>query len=195
MTEINISVLGDSFVTGMGDPNMEGWFGPLKSATIKQLGPINFFNLGIPNQTSLEVCSRVRELVPRFPKGQDNRLILAFGLHDTETIDGKPAVANQESTEALKQLIIKTKPHFKLLMIGLPPVYEPQRNLRIKRLNGIYRDLCQKAHVPFVDIYPALAEDVQFKRELAKGDKVFPSISGYMKIFDLISNDRSWWFS
>ena len=195
MTEINICVLGDGFVTGVGDPAMQGWYDPLKIATIKELGPVNFFNLGIPNQTSAEVCSRVRELVPRFPKGQDNRLIMAFGLQDTDMVEGKVTAANQESAEALKQLIVKTRPHFKLLMIGLPPVYDPQRNTRIKRLNGIYREFCQKAHVPFIDIYPALADDVHYKRELAKGDKVFPASLGYQKIYDLIWNDRSWWFS
>jgi lysophospholipase L1-like esterase len=194
-TELNICLLGDGFVKGIGDPNMRGWAGQLVLQTANELGPLTFYNLGIPGDTSEMVAGRLRELVPRLPKGNDNRLIICFGLSDTEQVDGKVRVSNQESVEALKQLILKTRSHCKLLMIGLPPVYDPQRNNRIRRLNSLYRELCQKAHVPFVDIYPALSEDVQYKRDLAKSDKVYPSELGYQKIFDLIWNDRSWWFN
>lgn len=195
MTELNFCVLGDGFASGVGDPSMQGWSNRLMMATVKELGMVRFYNLGVEGETSPMVAARVNELVPRFPKGQDNRLILAFGLHDTELADGKPRVANQESLEALKQLILKTRPHFKMIMIGIPPVYEPQQNNRIKRLNGLYRELCQKARVPYIDIFSSLAEDVQYKRELAKGDKVFPADIGYQKVFELIWNDRAWWFN
>ncbi len=195
MTELNFCVLGDGFASGVGDPSMQGWSNRLMMATVKELGMVRFYNLGVEGETSPMVAARVNELAPRFPKGQDNRLILAFGLHDTELADGKPRVANQESLEALKQLILKTRPHFKMIMIGIPPVYEPQQNNRIKRLNGLYRELCQKARVPYIDIFSSLAEDVQYKRELAKGDKVFPADIGYQKVFELIWNDRAWWFN
>ncbi|WP_196160055.1 GDSL-type esterase/lipase family protein [Reinekea sp. G2M2-21] len=195
MTELNFCVLGDGFASGVGDPSMQGWSNRLMMATVKELGMVRFYNLGVEGETSPMVAARVNELAPRFPKGQDNRLILAFGLHDTELVDGKPRVANQESLEALKQLILKTRPHFKMIMIGIPPVYEPQQNTRIKRLNGLHRELCQKARVPYIDIFSSLAEDVQYKRELAKGDKVFPADIGYQKVFELIWNDRAWWFN
>ncbi|MDX1342825.1 MAG: GDSL-type esterase/lipase family protein [Reinekea sp.] len=195
MTELNFCVLGDGFASGVGDPSMQGWSNRLMMATVKELGMVRYYNLGVEGETSPMVAARVNELAPRFPKGQDNRLILAFGLHDTELADGKPRVANQESLEALKQLILKTRPHFKMIMIGIPPVYEPQQNNRIKRLNGLYRELCQKARVPYIDIFSSLAEDVQYKRELAKGDKVFPADIGYQKVFELIWNDRAWWFN
>ncbi|MDX1475937.1 MAG: GDSL-type esterase/lipase family protein [Reinekea sp.] len=195
MTELNFCVLGDGFASGVGDPSMQGWSNRLMMATVKELGMVRYYNLGVEGETSPMVAARVNELAPRFPKGQDNRLILAFGLHDTELADGKPRVANQESLEALKQLILKTRPHFKMIMIGIPPIYEPQQNNRIKRLNGLYRELCQKARVPYIDIFSSLAEDVQYKRELAKGDKVFPADIGYQKVFELIWNDRAWWFN
>jgi lysophospholipase L1-like esterase len=196
MTELNICVLGDGFAMGLGDPNMQGWAGLLMQATSKELGEIHYFNLGIPNDTSKGCAERVRELVPRAMKGQDNRLILCFGLSDTEvTEDGKPKLSNQESLEALKSLVVKTKPHFKMLMIGIPPSYEPQRNNRIKRLNTQFREFCQKARVPYVDLFSVLSDDVQYKRQLSKGNRIYPSRQGYEKVFDLIWNDRSWWFN
>jgi lysophospholipase L1-like esterase len=195
MTELNMCVLGDGFAMGLGDPKMQGWAGLLVQETVKELGEINYFNLGIPNDTSQGCASRIRELVPRAPKGQDNRLIICFGLADTETVDGKPKLSNQESIEALKTLIVKTRPHFKMLMIGIPPSYEPQRNNRIKRLNGLFRDFCQKARVPYIDLFSVLSDDVQYKRQLSKGDRIYPSQQGYQKVFDLIWNDRAWWFN
>jgi len=195
MSDLNLCILGDGFVKGVGDPELDGWAGRLvKEANIEH-GPINYYNLGVPGESSGEVAKRVRELVPRLPKGADNRLILSFGVMDTEVEEGKPKATNQESVEALKTLIGQTRSHFKMLMIGLPPVYDPQRNTRIKRLNGLYRDLCAKGRVPYIDIFAALAEDVQFKRELVKGNKIYPGQLGYQKVFDLIWNDRQWWFN
>lgn len=193
--EINLSVLGDGFAKGIGDPTLQGWADRLVARTVQELGTLNYYNLGIGGETSVAVVARIRELVPRKVTGQDNRLIFSFGLNDTEEQDGKPRLTNQESTEALKQLIIKTRNHFKLLMVGLPPVYEPQRNARIKRLNSLQRELCQKAHVPFIDIYSSLSDDVQYKRSLRGTDRIYPDAQGYEKVFELIWNDRSWWFN
>lgn len=195
MTDLNICVLGDGFVKGLGDPSLKGWAGRLIQSANQDHGPITYYNLGVPGETSEQVHARLREVVPRLPQGEDNRLILCFGLEDTVSEDGKAKLSNQASVEALKQIILKTRSRYKLLMVGLPPVYDPQRNSRIKRLNGLYRELSVKTHVPFVDIYGPLSEDVQYKRGLVRSDKILPGEVGYDIVFDLISNDRSWWFS
>lgn len=195
MTDINICVLGDGFVKGVGDEAGSGWVGRVHEVANKEHGPITFYNLGIDGNTSTEVLARVNELAPRMPVGADNRLILAFGVEDTALVDNKTRLSSQESVDSLKQLLIQTRSHYKMVMIGLHPVYDPQRNSRVRRLNGAYRELCTRARVPFIEIFTALADDVQYKRELAKGDKVHPGTQGYQKTFDLIVNDRVWWFS
>lgn len=195
VTELNICLLGDGFAKGCNDPERLGWAERLMALTQESQGDLSFFNLGIPHQRSDEVAARVSELVPRMPKGADNRLILCLGLEDTQLVGGKPVRSTQESVESLKSIIVKTRPHFKMVMVGLPPVYDPQRNMRIKRLNSYYRELCLKARVPYVDIFTALSEDVQYKRELVSTDKVLPSAKGYTKVADLIWNDRAWWFN
>ena len=192
---IHLSVLGDGFVYGLGASRFNGWANQLLHQTVDHIGPVNYYNLGIPGEDSVTVANRLRELVPRRVTGQDNRLVLSFGLQDTAEVDGKPLLSNQASTDALKQLIVKTRQHFKLLMVGMPPVYEPQRNAWVKRLSGLQHEVCQKAHVPFIDLYTALADDVQYKRRLLSTDRVHPDAQGHQKICDLIWNDRSWWFN
>jgi hypothetical protein len=59
----------------------------------------------------------------------------------------------------------------------------------------MYKELCQKARVPFIDLYSSLIEDVQYKRELAHTGRVFPGKEGHRIIADLIWNDRAWWFN
>ena len=195
MTDINICVLGDGFVKGIGDSEMLGWADLLVRNSNKLHGPISYYNLGIPGQTSEQIATRVKELVPRIVKGEDNRLILCFGIEDTDVLDGKPRLSNQESIDALRKIILQTKNHCKLLMVGITPVYDPQRNNRIRRLNSLQKELCVKARVPFVDLFTSLSEDVQYKRELAKGDKYYPGEFGNQKIYDLVWNDRAWWFN
>ncbi len=195
MSELNICVLGDGYVKGVGDPDMTGWAGRLVKEACIEHGPINFYNLGIPNQTSVDIEARLSELEPRLPQGADNRLILSFGSSDTMLLDGKPTISNQMSVTALKNILIKTHRKYKILMIGPPPVYEPQRNARIKRVNSLYYGLCVKAHVPYIDLFSSMSDDIQYKRDLVKGGKVYPDRHGYDMIFDLIWNDRSWWFN
>jgi acyl-CoA thioesterase-1 len=195
MIDLNICALGDGFVKGLGESEQVGWAGRLVRAAQAEHGPINFYNLGVPGETCPSVAKRVRELVPRLPKGADNRLIVCCGLIDTFQEAGVPGVASQESVEALQTLLLQTRSHFKMLVIGLPPVYDPQRNNRVKRLNGLVRELCVKIRVPFIDLFSSLNDDVQYKRELVQGDRVHPSSPGYEKVFELIRNDRSWWFS
>lgn len=195
MTDINICVLGDGFAKGVGDDKGVGWVGRIDEVANKEHGPITFYNLGIDGNTSTQVLARINELAPRMPVGADNRLILAFGVEDTALLDNKPVMSSQESIDSLKSVLMQTRSHYKMVMIGLHPVYDPQRNSRIRRLNGLYRELCARARVPFIEVFGALGDDVQYKRELAKGDKVHPGTHGYQKTFDLIVNDRAWWFS
>ncbi len=195
MTELNICVLGDDLVKGLPEFSNQCWAALLVEQASVEHGDINFYNLGIPGETSVQISQRMRELVPRMLKGQDNRLIISLGMNDVAEDEGKPVVSVAESIEALKNLIVKTKNHMKIVVLGLTPVYEPKRNMKVKRLNSQFRDLCHKARVPFIDLHASLSEDVQFKRELARGDRVFPGKEGHRKIADLIWNDRAWWFN
>lgn len=195
MTDINICMLGDGLVKGIGDGELLGWAGRLIRESNKEHGPLTYYNLGVPDQTSQEVSQRLSELKPRMKSGEDNRLILSFGLADTEIEENKTRLTSQQSLDGLKTILMATRPHYKMIMVGPPPVYETQRNARIKRLNNMFREVAAKARLPYVDIFTVLIDDIQYKRGLARGDKVHPTDEGYEKIFDLIWNDRVWWFN
>ncbi len=194
MTDLNICVMGDGLVKGVGDPTGRGWAGLLAEEVMKGHGPVNYYNLGVPGQSSADVFQRLGELVPRLPLGDDNRLILSFGLIDALGTATAEPLSAKESLTHLREILAKVHSHYKLLMVGPPPVYDPAMNARVKRINLVFKEFCLKARVPYIDIYSPLMDDVQYRRDLVQGDRVHPSGRGHAKIFDLISNDRSWWF-
>ena len=194
MTELNLCVLGDDLARGLPGSIDDCWATILVRQASADHGDINYYNLGIAGETSQQIILRLRELVPRMPKGQDNRLLIALGMNDTVP-DESHKVGASDSLQALKNLLIKTKNHMKICVVGLTPVYEPQRNLKVRRLNAQFKELCHKAHVPYIDLYSSLADDVQYKRDLARHDRVFPGKEGHRIIADRIWNDRAWWFN
>lgn len=194
MTDLNICVLGDGLAKGVGAPGGKDWADRLIDQVRAEHGPVTFYNLGVPGQSSADVVRRLGELDPRLPVGDDNRLILAFGLVDaigTATTEPLPA---KTSLTHLREILAKVHSRYKLLMVGPPPVYDPGLNARVKRVNQIFREFCQKARVPYIDLHTPLMDDVQYRRELVHGDRIHPGERGHAKIFDLVGNDRSWWF-
>jgi lysophospholipase L1-like esterase len=194
LTDLNICVLGDGIAKGVGDPQHRGWAGLLIDSVIAGHGPLNYYNLGIVGQNSEAVLRRQGELEPRMPVGADNRLILAFGLMDAVGVGGEDPLPAKTSWHNLAILLKEVHGHYKPLLVGPPAVYDPAQNARLKRINGGFRELCARARVPYVDLYTSLADDVQYRRELIQGDRLHPGSFGHRKIFDLVSNDRSWWF-
>lgn len=195
MTDLNLCVLGDGLAKGVGDPRGKSWADYLAGQVTERHGPVTYYNLGIPGQSSADVAARVGELEPRLPLGSDNRLVLAFGLVDVLGHGERPPLPAKESASQLARLVaVAGQSHYKLLMVGPPAVFDPVHNGRLKRLNGLFHDLCLKARGPYIDVFTSLVDDVQYRRELAKGDRMHPGTLGHIKLFDLVSNDRSWWF-
>ncbi|WP_169579606.1 GDSL-type esterase/lipase family protein [Saccharospirillum impatiens] len=194
LTDLNICVLGDGIASGEGDTQNRGWAGQLVDSVRADHGPLNYYNLGIVGQNSEAVLQRLGELEPRMPLGADNRLILAFGLMDAVGVRGEEPLPAKTSWHNLATLLKEVHGHYKPLLIGPPAVYDPAQNGRIKRINGGYRELCTRARIPYVDLFTSLQDDVQYRRELNQGDRLHPGSFGHRKIFDLVSNDRSWWF-
>lgn len=194
LTSLNICVLGDGIASGEGDPQHRGWAGQLIDSVRDEHGPLNYYNLGIVGQNSEAVLKRLGELEPRMPLGADNRLILAIGLMDAIGVRGEEPLPAKTSWQNLTTLLKEIHGHYKPLLVGPPPVYDPAQNTRLKRINSGFRELCTRSRVPYVDLFTSLVDDVQYRRELNQGDRIHPGPFGHRKIFDLISNDRSWWF-
>lgn len=194
LTDLNICVLGDGIASGEGDPEHRGWAGQLVDSVRAGHGPLNYYNLGIVGQNSEAVLGRLGELEPRMPLGADNRLILAFGLMDAVGVRDEDPLPAKTSWQNLTTLLKEVHGHYKPLLVGPPAVYDPAQNARLKRINGGFRELCSRARVPYIDLFTSLQDDIQYRRELNQGDRLHPGLFGHRKIFDLVSNDRSWWF-
>ncbi len=194
LTSLNLCVFGDGIASGEGDPEHQGWAGLLVDSVREAHGPLNYYNLGIVGQTSAAVLGRMGELEPRMPVGADNRLILAFGLMDAVGASREGPLPAKTTWQNLATLLKAVHGHYKPLLVGPPPVYDPAQNVRLKRVNTGFRELCTRSRVPYIDLFTSLVDDVQYRRELNPGDRIHPGPIGHRKIFDLVSNDRSWWF-
>ena len=46
-----------------------------------------------------------------------------------------------------------------------------------------------------ISLFNALLDDVEYKREVHTIDNLHPGQKGHDKIFEIIKNERIWWFS
>lgn len=194
MTDLNVCILGDGIAKGIGATPGESWVDQLLRQVVADHGPLLAYNLGIPGETSADVAERLPELKPRLPSGVDNRLLLCFGLTDAIGKGEAAPLSARESMQHLVTIIKAVQSHYKVLMVGPPAVYDPGQNARLKRLNQVFHEICLKARVPYIDVFTNLVEDVQYRRELLQGDRLHPAEKGHHKLFELVSNDRAWWF-
>ena len=81
--DVGCRVVGDSYVTGYGDPKALGWVGRVVTRTPQDQIDLTVHNLGIRGDTSAGVLARWREETGRrWHDGADNRLVVAVGAND-----------------------------------------------------------------------------------------------------------------
>lgn len=192
----HIAFVGDSLGLGFGDPSTLGWVGRLTLLSVRKEKPFVPYLLGVAGETSTDLREHfAQETERRLLQHIDGRVVFQIGVEDCRLLDEKPALGLRESVLNLKVMLEAAKPHFKLLVVSPPPVYEPGHNSRVQRLVQGQAELARSLHIPFIDVFKPLNTDVQYKRELAAHDKVHPMQQGYEKIFSIVSNDRQWWFN
>lgn len=193
--ELQLMFFGDDLVCGRGDESGLGWVGRITQLVVKQEPHSLFYNLGIRGETSTQLCERFeQEASLRTRDDADTRILFNFGLNDSLTEDLNPQVALKDSLENMKQLMRACKGKYRMLVVGPPCVYNPNHNAKVKKLHQWLEDLCGKTHTPYISLFEATEQDPQYKRELLHHGRMLPSRKGYEKLFDLISNDRQWWF-
>lgn len=191
-----ICLFGDGFMSHIGASPGQAWNQQLMKDAKSQYDHLKYYQLGIEEDTSLELMQRIpEEARKRFLAGGDNRLIICLGTNDTFAEKVKPQLSTKESIANLTKVLIDHRKECKILIIGPAPVFDPQQNQRIKRLSGALAELCQKARVGYISLFNALLDDVEYKRELHTVDNLHPGQKGHDKIFEIIKNERIWWFS
>jgi lysophospholipase L1-like esterase len=134
--------------------------------------------------TSEDVRRRMpAETAVRWAAGCDNRLVVSFGVNDTTEVDGAVRVAPEQSVANLRGIADDAAAQgVPLLVIGPPPVADPEQNDRIEALD----DRFAEAVFPYVSVFAALRIERGWMREVHLGDGAHPGGGGYYLLAELV---------
>jgi len=194
-TNEHLIFLGDSLILNPGDPTTIGWTGRLNITAYKKVPSIQYHNLGILNETSKQLFERLEtDWSLRFNERDNCHVVLHSGMYDTYARAGKPAVSFGQTVENLTSIFEFLHSKAKCILLGPTPIFDPESNQRIKRLNMSLQELCNKKRVPYINLFSLLQTDVAFKRKMALNPKQVDFAPFYEKIANHISDDQSWRF-
>jgi lysophospholipase L1-like esterase len=178
---------GDSYVAGVGDPEHRGWVGRVVAGSYRDGRPVTAYNLGVRRDTSEDVRRRLpAETGARWVAGCDNRLVVSFGVNDTTEVDGAVRVTPERSLANLRgiadDVVAQGVP---LLVVGPPPVADPDQNERIEALDELFAESADGAF-PYVRVFGALQVERDWMRAVALGDGAHPGAEGYRLLAELV---------
>lgn len=192
MTVLRICFVGDSITTGTGDDTYLGWPGRLCAAERARGHDLTHYNLGIRGDTTPMIARRWRaETEARLPAEFPAALVFAFGINDTAEEPTGLRVNPEESARVTREILGEAATWKPTLMIGPTPVDEAKmptrfgsvpremKNARIAKASRILEGIAAEVGVPYLDLYSPLAESAEFRKSLAAGDGVHPTLDGY----------------
>ena len=134
---------GDSITLGVNDTLAGGWIGRFAGLASQRAGlpvpPSTFYNLGVRKHDAT---------VPY--------LIFCFGTVDMAAPNGNVAVPMQESTQNAQAILSEAQMEAPVLMMGPPPVKNPDHLERLNKLNETYAGLCLDLGVAYLDLLKGL---------------------------------------
>ncbi len=200
---LRVLAFGDSITFGIGDPRQNGWAGLLQKEL--QLNGQRLYNLGIPGDTSADVCRRFsKECGARISRaGPSDRIVVLFGVgtNDSKGI-GRPERSlipldafrrNLAKLNALASAVSKD-----IVFVGLVPVDESRTtpdsdndyytNNALALYNACLREHCASSGLGFADFF-----DSWLKRDYASllSDGLHPNAEGYRIMYPPIRKHLS----
>jgi lysophospholipase L1-like esterase len=202
---MRVCFLGESFVNGTGDPSCLGWAGRICRSAQQRGHNLTYYNLGIRRETSSQLRERwLQEVMLRLPTGlsaglpneNDGRLVFSFGTNDTTVENGQQRVETADSLSNLRAILSEAKARFPVLMVGAPPIADPQQTDRIEDLSQQMAIVCQELAVPYLEVVSTLKRSSAWMREVAAHDGAHPGAAGYAEFAALVENWSMWqaWF-
>ena len=181
--------LGDSYVAGVGDPEHRGWVGRLAEHAHRAGAPITAYNLGVRRDTSDDVCRRWwDEVAVRRGAGAQERLVVSFGVNDTDAEGRGSRVRPDRSAANLRGLLADAAAaNLPVLVVGPPPVADEVQNRRIAALDNRFAAVADEAGVPYVAVFTALRQTPAWTSEVAAGDGSHPGAAGYDLLTALVT--------
>ena len=188
LRDLRVCFVGDSFVAGLGDPEYLGWVGRVAARTHRMGQPLTAYVLGVRRQTSRDIADRWRaECTARLPSGCDARVVISLGVNDTTVEGGVTRVPAAESATHLEGMLRGVQDvGWSALVVGPPPVADPEQNERTARLEASFSPVCRAAGVSFVRVFDQLVVDPVWMREVAEGDGAHPGSYGYQRLAELV---------
>lgn len=186
---MRILAFGDSFVLGAGDPDHLGWIGRALSGRRE----VTLYNLGVRRETSADIAGRWRaEAAPRMVADEPMRLVFSFGCNDCHVEAGAVRVPAARSLLNARAVLAEGARLCPVLMVGPPPVAEPDVAIRAEELNEHLKVLCGRLQTPFIDVFRLLAVDGLWTREAADWDGAHPGAAGYQRMAELVAAHPAW---
>lgn len=176
LRDVRVAVIGDSFVTGYGDPKGLGWLGRVVARTPHDEVDLTVHNLGVRGDSTGGVLARWQEeTARRFSPGVDNRLVVAVGTNDV----GQGISLARTRLNLANVVDDAVAAGLEPFVVGPPPVLDPATNERLKVVVDAERDVCERRGVPFVDCFDPLVGHEQWYADLGAGDGIHPGQAGY----------------
>jgi lysophospholipase L1-like esterase len=174
--DVRICVVGDSLVTGYGDPKALGWLGRVVARTPQDELDLTVHNLGVRGDSSAGVLERWREETRRrLFEGVDNRLVVAMGANDV----GQGISLARTRLNLANVVDDAVADGLQPFVVGPAPWLDPSDNERLRAVVDAERDVCARRGVPFVDCFTPLLSHEQWFADLAAGDGIHPGQAGY----------------
>ncbi len=192
-----ICFIGDSFVSGTGDPDCLGWCGRLGVAVRREGYDLTLYNLGVRRDTSADIAARWQiEASARLPENVAGALVFSFGVNDCLIAGPGQRLVPEQGLHHAETILSRARSWKPTLFIGPPPIGDQRTNRRIQRLSGELAGLCRKLGVPCLEIFSLLARSPLWQRELRTGDGAHPGAAGYRLLAGLIGDWPAWraWF-
>jgi lysophospholipase L1-like esterase len=193
MAELRICFLGDSFVNGTGDPEGLGWAGRICQAARRRGHDVTHYNLGIRRETSRELRARwQREVALRLPADSTGRLVFSFGVNDTTAEGSATRVPLAESLANAHAILAEASRRRPTLLVGPPPVADPEQNSRIAHLSGQLAQVAAALAVPYLETCTPLLASAVWLAEVAASDGAHPGAGGYAELASLVDAWPAW---
>ena len=152
---------GDSITLGVNDTLAGGWIGRFAGLASQRAGlpvpPSTFYNLGVRKHSSLQIRERwASEYRSRVNDATVPYLVFCFGTVDMAAPNGNVIVPMKESIQNAQAIISEAQMEAPVLMMGPPPVKNPDHLERLNKLNETYAGLCLDLGVAYLDLLKGL---------------------------------------
>lgn len=162
--DVALVFLGDSLVTGVGDPKGQGWVTRVVGRTQDPDVELTAYNLGLRGATSADVLDRWHSEVPaRWVGRSERRLVLCVG---TEDVSGGISLARHRLNLA-NVLDDAAGSGVSCFVVSPPPHPDEAIDQKLAVLVEAQGDVCARRSVPFVDCHGPLAGHEQWVGDLA----------------------------